>query len=118
MPNVIHLSAREKADLAGIAAIELQTGSPSIVGEPDLTAPCTFYPAHSITVEGPGRVKYWLRGEVGAPTEAARGDAGDSTGSYEARTAKELRVLARERGLTGYSKLNKTALIAALRKAE
>jgi len=118
MPNVIHLSAREKADLAGIAAIELQTGSPSIVGEPGLTAPCIFYPAHSITVEGPGRVKYWLRGETGAPTEAPRGDTGGSTGSYESRTVKELSALAAERGLTGYSKLNKTALIAALRKGE
>lgn len=46
---------------------------------------------------------------------AVRGDSGGSGGSYESRTLKELQALAKDRGLTGYSELNKTDLIEVLR---
>jgi len=56
-----------------------------------------------------------------APQEApaVRGDSDDSagTGSYESRTIKELRALAKSRGLEGYSKLDKDDLITELRDA-
>lgn len=47
-----------------------------------------------------------------------RGDSAKSpgnTGSYESRTVKELRELAKERDIEGYSQLNKADLIKALR---
>jgi hypothetical protein len=50
-----------------------------------------------------------------APAPAERGDSGGNTGSFESRTVKELRALAKERGIKGYSKLDKDALIGALR---
>lgn len=50
--------------------------------------------------------------------EAERGDSGDSsgkTGSYESRTLDELHTLAAERKIKGRSKMDKDALIEALR---
>jgi Rho termination factor-like protein len=44
-----------------------------------------------------------------------RGDSGGSGGSYESRTVKELRELARDRRLQGYSDMTKDELIGALR---
>jgi hypothetical protein len=46
---------------------------------------------------------------------AVRGDSGGQTGSYESRTVKELRALAKDKGITGGSKLGKDKLIKALR---
>lgn len=43
------------------------------------------------------------------------GDPEGGSGSFESRTLKELRQTAKERGLTGVSKLNKDDLIARLR---
>ena len=42
-------------------------------------------------------------------------DDGKQTGSYESRTVTELRELAKDRGIEGYSKMNKKALIVELR---
>jgi len=49
--------------------------------------------------------------------EAVRGDGPGNvdTGSYESRTLKELRKLARDRRISGYSDLDKDALIEKLR---
>lgn len=50
--------------------------------------------------------------------EAERGDSADSpgnTGSYESRTLDELQTLAAERKIKGRSKMDKDALIEALR---
>lgn len=52
------------------------------------------------------------REEIGAAT---RGDAGGTSGSYESRTVEELESLARERDISGRSKMDKSELIAALR---
>lgn len=49
---------------------------------------------------------------------AVRGDSagdGKQTGSYESRTVKELRELAKERGFERYSQLDKEELIEVLR---
>lgn len=54
-----------------------------------------------------------------APTReeiAARGDAGGSEGSFEARTVEELLELAQDRDIKGRSKMDKAELIAALRQ--
>jgi len=122
MPTVIDLSRRETADLYKVTALEVHTGS-VVVQSPD-AEPQTLSPGDSLIdprgpleVRGPGRIKYWVEGEPYEAPTAPRGDAGGSSGgAYEARTEEELYELAKERKISGRSKMNKEQLIAALRE--
>lgn len=120
MPTVLNLSKNESTELYKVTALETHTGDVAVkCGEADPIQlgpddDVLLDPTGPVRVTGPGRIKYWTEGEA-HEFAAPRGDAGGSTGSYESRTAKELKELAKERGLTGYSKLNKKQLIAALR---
>lgn len=127
MPTVLYLSERETVDLFKVTALEAHTGSivvRSAGAEPQSLSPgdSVIDPQTPLEVTGPGRVKYWVEGEPyeGAePAETApRGDAGGTSGSYEARTEEELYELAQKRKIKGRSKMNKAELIDALRAAK
>lgn len=126
MPTVLYLSERETVDLFKVTRLEAHTGSvvaEAADAEPQAIAPgeALIDPTDPLKVTGPGRIKYWVEGEPYAAEEAGepapRGDAGDTTGSFEARTKKELAKLAKEHGISGASKMNKAQLIDALRAA-
>ena len=51
-----------------------------------------------------------------ATGRSAVGQKGDRSGSYDAWTVLELRIRAKELGITGYSGLNKSDLISELRE--
>lgn len=126
MPNVIQLSKGERADLSKVERIDVQTGNVLVHATQELGGPVGLaggatYDASAIhgpiTVTGPGRIKYWIEGDAQeAAPEAVRGDSGGSGGGYESRTVKELRALAKERGLDVPSKARKSVLVSALRE--
>lgn len=126
MPTVLYLSDRETVDLFKVTRLEAHTGSvvaEAADAEPQSLAPgeALIDPTDPLKVTGPGRIKYWVEGEPVEGEEAAepapRGDAGDSTGSFEARTVDELQALAKKRKIKGRSKMDKEQLIDALRAA-
>ena len=94
--------------------IVTETDDPILLGAEETRE---FDDIASLTLYSPvsARVTVTYSDEPEATVPATRGDSGGSGGSYESRTRNELRDLAREREIPGYSRLNKDALIEALR---
>lgn len=53
---------------------------------------------------------------VGAPEDAPLSDEG--TADYEAMTVEDMKPIAKAKGITGYSSMNRDDLVAALKKAD
>ena len=53
---------------------------------------------------------------VDAPEDAAISDEG--TADYEAMTVEDMKPIAKAKGITGYSSMNRDELVAALKKAD
>lgn len=94
---------------AGISVAAPHGGNVSVTYADDVRSPETF-PARTqrpVPANAVGQ-----RGDSATGTTSTTG----GTGSFESRTTKELRAVAKERGITGASKLNKADLIDRLRQ--